>query len=285
MDRGIMRPETFELVEQSIEESAEAIKVVVLYHGGEPLLHRDFAQLVRRVKSQGVAFVKTVTNGMLLDERRVEDIIGCGLDAVEISLDGRSPAENDLIRRGCDFRTVADNVKRLVAARDRAGSSTPLIYIASTQFLDQGSHQRRDQEPEVPEFLHREFSSGHVDPIAGYKCTYAMRWPHMRVADDMYEVFHDRNDVESRNYCDHVESTMTVRWNGDVVACCYDLTSQCVLGNVHAAGLSAIWNGERALRLRDSIARQDFMALCASCSVVRPNAYLRINPEYAVSNT
>jgi radical SAM protein with 4Fe4S-binding SPASM domain len=98
----------------------------------------------------------------------------------------------------------------------------------------------------------------------------------MNVMEDVYDVLY--TSQESRNYCDQVNNTLTVRWNGDVVACCYDLTSQYILGNIHHNNLESIWNNERYLQLRQSINEMSFMPPCSTCNVVKPNAYLVLKP-------
>lgn len=103
-----------------------------------------------------------------------------------------------------------------------------------------------------------------------------MKWPHMEVDPEVYDIYYDPKDEGNRNYCDLVEHTMTVRWNGDVVACCYDLTSKEVLGNVSEADLATIWNGDRYLSLRQSIDTKKFVPLCDKCNVVKPRVYLKL---------
>lgn len=279
MVRGIMRREIFSLVLQSMKENLDAIKVVVLYHGGEPLLHKGFAEMVRQIKELGIPFVKTVSNGMLLTETNLIGIVADGLDAIEFSLDGESLEENNFIRRDCDYATVVRNIKRLIEYKWEKMSELPKIFISSTQFLRREAHQQKDQKPGVPDYLVQEFSGKYAGEISGFKCTWAMRWPHMKVLEDMYEVYHDPFHDEIKNYCDHVENTVTVRWNGDVVACCYDLTSRFVLGNVQQDDLAAIWNNRRYLGLRRSIDEMKFIPMCANCNVVKPSVYLTLKPE------
>ena len=278
MERGIMRDHIFDHILQSMRNNMDAIKVVVLYHGGEPLLHKGFADMVRRVKALGVPLIKTVSNGMIMTEKILTDIVECGLDVIEFSLDGDSSRENDFIRRECEYSTVVGNVKRLLDYRQRRNSHSPQIYLSSTRFLTKASGDSEGQDPNPPEHLIKEFGRPSAEGIAGFKCAWAMRWPHMEVLEDLYEVYQDPSRHEPNNFCDHVVNTMTVRWNGDVVACCYDLTSRYVLGNVKDDDLAVIWNNERYLHLRQSIDELNFIPLCANCNVVKPNVYLTLKP-------
>lgn len=279
MKRGIMKPETFSIVLHNIQVNVDSIKVVVLYHGGEPLLHKSFPEMVRQIKALGVPLVKTVSNGMLLTEATMADIISSGLDEIEFSLDGESPEENDFIRRNCDYATVVRNIKHFIQYKRKKKLKTPKIFISSTQFLTREVQCHKDMEPKAPDYLIKEFSGKYSVGVSGFKCTYAMRWPHMVVLEDIYETLKDPQDTKITNYCDHVLNTMTVRWNGDVVPCCYDLTSRCILGNIHQDDLMTIWNNNQYQRLRQSIATMNFIPICADCNVVKQNVYLTFKPE------
>jgi len=274
MPRSVMRPETFALVAESIRANLDAVKVVVLYHGGEPLLNKHFLKMVSTIKDMGVPFVKTVSNGMLLTEPLIAGIVNSGLDHIEFSLDGQSSEENNLVRRNADYATVVRNVQRLIEYRRQVGAKTPKVFISTTQFVGRESERYSGQEPEPPRHLVEEFGPESEDGIAGYKATWAVRWPHMEVLEDYFECYPDPYAEDTKNFCDHVESTITIRWNGDIVACCYDLTSRYVLGNVHESDLPSIWNNHRYRGLRRSIDTKRFIPLCANCAVVAPRVFL-----------
>lgn len=272
MKRGIMHNEIFQLVLQNMKENIDAIKVVVLYHGGEPLLNKNFVEMVKQIKMLGVIWIKTVSNGMLLSEDVIEGIVASGLDQIEFSLDGEHPEENNYIRRGSDYATVVTNIKRLIEYKRNVKTDFPEILIANTQFLTSGTYNK--QKPHPPEYLIEAFSGEYADDIASFKCTWAMRWPDMEVSED-YDVYHNPG-TEILNECDQVKNVMTIRWDGSIVACCYDLTSQCIIGNIQDDNLATIWNNKKFLKLRQSIDKKRFVPLCANCNVVRPNAYLTL---------
>lgn len=106
-----------------------------------------------------------------------------------------------------------------------------------------------------------------------------MHWPHIHIPDEVYDVVIDPADDTVRNYCDHVINTISIRDNGDVVPCCYDLTSQSVMGNVHEESLSAIWNNP-PIRLCASLFTKKFIPLCDGCNVVKPNAFLHVKKTH-----
>ena len=221
------------------------------------------------------AMIKTVSNGMLLDDKVARDLIKAPLDAIEFSLDGQNPTENNLIRRNCDYNLVTSNIQRLISYKKRANTLKPEIYIATTQFIRHDTLTRTNcRDASVPEYIKSSFGDG----VQGYKSTFAMRWPDMIVDSELYEVVFDPYDTD-KNVCDHVLNTMTIRWNGDVVPCCHDLTSQLVMGNVLTTDLAQIWNNENYMQLRKGIFNKNYNSLCANCNQVRRAGHLVLKNE------
>lgn len=58
--------------------------------GGEPLLHPELDQIIRRIHSHGI-FGTVITNGYLLTVERIERLNRAGLDHLQISIDNVTP--------------------------------------------------------------------------------------------------------------------------------------------------------------------------------------------------
>jgi MoaA/NifB/PqqE/SkfB family radical SAM enzyme len=58
--------------------------------GGEPLLHPELDQIIRRIRKNG-AIAGMITNGYLLNEERIERLNRAGLDHMQISIDNIEP--------------------------------------------------------------------------------------------------------------------------------------------------------------------------------------------------
>tara|TARA_A100001037_G_C15083291_1_gene605330 strand:- start:603 stop:1448 length:846 start_codon:yes stop_codon:yes gene_type:complete len=269
MARGVLKWDDFGLILDRLAPIASQIRVVVLYHGGEPLLNKNFARMVVAVKSLGIPFVKTVTNGMLLDDRRCVELIESGLDALEVSLDGDSAEMNNAVRRNSDFQMIVDGIHRLISHRRSRGLKHPQVHVSTTRFLDPSGPAELPATPS-PHLLHA--FENIEDELEGYKATYAMRWPYMHVDPDTYDVF--IADERASGTCDYVEETMTIRWNGDIVACCYDLTSKLVMGNIRENTIEEIWHGEEYKTLRENLNSGRYPDPCSNCNAIRSPAYL-----------
>ena len=282
MHRGLMTEGIFTTILNNIKPYLSKIEVVVLYHGGEPLLNQNFEKMVLELKRITKAKIKTVTNGMLLNTKRIEGIINAGLDEIEISLDGLDPEENNYIRKGCDFDKVSKNVHLLIEMKRIKKSKLPVIHISTTQFLE-----KKDQKFQMenlmtctPQYLLEEFKNEiQTQKIGSIKSTYAMRWPDIKIDYEIIdEIIVTDRDAIDYNYCDHVMNTLTIRHNGDVVPCCYDLTSKLVMGNIKNMSLDQIWNSSKYQALRNGIYEMKFGDLCNNCNVVknREKVYLTL---------
>jgi radical SAM protein with 4Fe4S-binding SPASM domain len=269
MPRGLMKKETFEKILDSIRKNKEFVKVVVLYHGGEPLLNPFFCDFVRKIKDVNASiFVKTVSNGMILTRPLCKNLIKCGIDAIEFSLDGVSPMESQMIRVKSNTEKIVINIKFLIGLIKRLRINKPAIYIATTQFIRKIPASDALPVISVPDWLRQEFKKG-----VKFKPTYGVKWPHMGDCGKFDAKVLDSNLKES-NECDHVLNTITIRHDGNVVPCCYDLTSKLIMGNIYDNRLEEIWNNEKYQALRKFIRNKKYVSICANCAVVKPPKYL-----------
>jgi MoaA/NifB/PqqE/SkfB family radical SAM enzyme len=62
--------------------------IVTSFTGGEPLMRKDLAQLIRRIRDNTrYNYLCVITNGVLLDEKRASELWEAGVDQLSISLD------------------------------------------------------------------------------------------------------------------------------------------------------------------------------------------------------
>jgi cyclic pyranopterin phosphate synthase len=105
----------------SYEEIARVVRVLagmglrrVRFTGGEPLVRKDLADLVRMVKAvPGIEDLSLSTNAVLLDEQ-ADDLRAAGINRVNISLDSLRAERVDAIARR------PDSYRRIMAGLDAA---------------------------------------------------------------------------------------------------------------------------------------------------------------------
>lgn len=75
-----------------IDRLAELGTTAIHLSGGEPLLHPDLDDIVRRIRDRGM-LAGLLTNGYLLNRERIERLNRSGLDQLQISVDNLNPDE------------------------------------------------------------------------------------------------------------------------------------------------------------------------------------------------
>lgn len=75
-----------------IDRLAELGTSVVAFSGGEPMLHPQLEDLIRRIRQHGM-MAGLITNGYLLSQKKIEGLNAAGLDYMQISIDNIEPDE------------------------------------------------------------------------------------------------------------------------------------------------------------------------------------------------
>lgn len=93
-------------------------KTSISLMGGEPLLHRELANMVSRLKSLSPSsYVDVSTNGTTL-HKDAETLLRSGIDQIYVSLDGSSAEANDPVRGAGSFARTMRGLQRCLALRD-----------------------------------------------------------------------------------------------------------------------------------------------------------------------
>lgn len=98
---------------------------VSLSIGTEPLLHQRFEELLSITSRYKVPTVYINTNGFLLNEKRIQAVLGSGLTQMSISIDGATAPTYERIRVGSNFDKVIGNIKALQKAKKIKGTKLP----------------------------------------------------------------------------------------------------------------------------------------------------------------
>jgi radical SAM protein with 4Fe4S-binding SPASM domain len=205
---------------------------------------------------------------MLLSPQMSSDLISSEIDEIEFSLDGDSAEESQYIRKKSNSKKIINNILQLVNLIKLSNQKKPDVYIANTKFVKDVSKVTTASSMSIPSWLKMTFPEG-----VKFRTNYAIEWPDMEVCNDFNKVELVSNNEDS-NYCDHVINTITIRSDGNVVPCCYDLTSKLVMGNIMNNSLNEIWNNQKYYDLRKSIEEKNFQSICANCVVVKSPKYL-----------
>lgn len=255
-DRTAMKMALFERVLGQMKRMP-TLRECVLYLGGEPLMNKHLVTMCQRVKREtSVKRTLITTNAMLLSDKACARLATAMLDQIFVSVDGRSPEENDAIRVRADYSQIVENVARL--RRHLKGTATQIV-ISHAMIRARGD----PDTPVTPEFLQRDF------PGIPVWSDYATRWPGFDIDKTTLENS-ELKIAHRRNFCDFPFFELAVRANGEVVLCCHDLLGESVMGNVYESELADIWNGPAYRELRRHMLRRDASGVhkvCRKCFI------------------
>lgn len=122
----------FSLYKNIIDDAARLLCDEIIFQGdGEPLLDNRFIRMVRYARDKGL---KTIffTNGILLDEDRIQKIIDMEVSEIFCSLPSGTDKTYALInsaRTGDTFHEIVGNLKKLISARKSSGKERPLLQM------------------------------------------------------------------------------------------------------------------------------------------------------------
>ena len=177
---------------------------------GEPLLNPDIGRFIAYVSPHAETFLST--NGSLLDNARIEELLAADLNHLILSFNGADAGTYERIMKNLHFEQTVDAVHRL---RHLGGTQIELMANVTVSRLT------RDQLPAIRNLLHD-----------------------MGIEQVIYSHCHHRGgSLNDDNVCmplppapdtrcDIFAGTMFVAWNGQVLACCHDLTNESLLGDL-----------------------------------------------------
>lgn len=128
--------EEFLKVIDGIMPHVEPGKVMVIFSGGEPLLRPDLEKAGLELYRRGFPW-GLVTNGMLLDERRLERLLRSGLHSVTVSLDGPEEYHNSMRGHPESYRRAMRAVRNIVRAPEIAYDAVTCVTPGNLDMLPQ----------------------------------------------------------------------------------------------------------------------------------------------------
>lgn len=90
---------------------------VIVFTGGEPLLREDIFELLGYVKSKGDIQINLMTNGTLINENNVKDIVE-SINSIDISMDGYDEESCSYVRGKGVFNNVCNSIMLLREVSD-----------------------------------------------------------------------------------------------------------------------------------------------------------------------
>jgi radical SAM protein with 4Fe4S-binding SPASM domain len=272
----------------------------------EPTLHRRLGELLRITKSYKVPFVYMHTNGTLLSERLIEQIVRSGMDQVSISIDGATKETYERIRVGARFERLIENMRALNQAKERLRSDTPHIHFnvvlmrSNIEELPGLIRLARDLRIRGISAMHlvpfsiaavdskKESLEGHKElcnqifdesRTVAEKCGVGLSLPEpftlgppdndliqIQTGHRVLSFLPPGQEEGTRSRCPFPWHFVGLRENGDIQPCVWWFNEP-VMGNLLTEPFAQIWNNEAYRRLRAEHTSGELRRGCRTCSV------------------
>lgn len=217
------------------------LKVLRLYKEGEPLLNRNFANMVKYAKDSGyVEYVDTTTNGYFLNYDLGEKILCAGLDKINISVNGLSN-ETFLKFTGVkiDFDKYIDNIKKFYKLRESGKYNCEICIKITGDFLT-----------EDEKIMFYETFGDYTDRI--FIENISPCWPEFDVEDNTKINISKTNGIYGQSInneteivvCPYIFYSTTINSDGTVSLCFLDWAHKLITGDVNKQSLKEIWDGD-----------------------------------------
>lgn len=269
--RQLSRENFYFIIEQFVNYNFVP-RVVVLYHGGEPLLNKDLELFISTLKNIGVTKTVITTNASMLNQVRSKGLILAGLDEMKISFDGVSQIENDTIRKKADFLKQSENLINFIEIKKKLNLKNPSIRISNCFFADREFFSSQRKNIKIPKYLLNTFKR-YLDDIE-FSSSPALVWPGFDNFKD-FDIYKEKE--KNPSYCSRLFETFSILVDGSVVPCCYDLNAEKVFGNVFKKNIFEIWNSKSFSDFRKNFKKKKYPKICSNCNVVNPRFLLKKN--------
>jgi len=97
--------------------------------GGEPLIKKNAASIMRHAKKNGF-WVSMISNGTVMTDEICDAFVESKVDALTISLDGPELVHNEVRGSDTGYARLVKNVKKLQAWKERKGKDRPKISFS-----------------------------------------------------------------------------------------------------------------------------------------------------------
>lgn len=124
---------SYETFRQAIDSFPD-IQMVHLQGEGEPLLHKEFFDMVQYCNNKNIK-VSTITNGSFFTDENIKKILECDMESINISIEFPQ-AEDFKEFRGGNLVEISEGIRNLLKARNSLSLKKPVVGFTVTILRD-----------------------------------------------------------------------------------------------------------------------------------------------------
>jgi radical SAM protein with 4Fe4S-binding SPASM domain len=230
----------FDLFKKIIDDSPD-LEHLCMHNWGEPLLHKDIFKMIEYAKNKGVNYVVMNTNGTLLTDKMIDQIVDSKLDIIRFSIDGS--AETFKRVRGVELKKIEQNINKLKNVKEIRRPELKMGVVFTIE---------EDTEGDVEDYI------THWEQIVD----------HVRLQPKL--ITSPRTEVCPEPFGKDY-GKLVVLWDGRVIPCCVDYNANLTVGSVQNDTIQNLWKNEKMDLLRKQHLNGQFPDTCANCNECESN--------------
>jgi len=226
---------------KKIIDDSPGLEHLCMHNRGEPLLHKDIFKMIEYAKNNGVNYVVMNTNGTLLTNKMVDQIVDSKLDIIRFSIDGSTETFKRV--RGVELQNIEQNINKLKKVKEKRRPSLKMGVVFTVE---------EDTEEDVEDYIN------HWKKIVDH-----VRLQPKLITSPRAEVC---PEPFGKDY-----GKLVVLWDGRVIPCCVDYNANLMIGSVQNETIPNLWKNEKMDLLREQHLKGEFPDTCANCNECESN--------------
>ncbi|MDL2227179.1 radical SAM protein [Deltaproteobacteria bacterium OttesenSCG-928-M10] len=250
---GDMSLETARLI---VDEAAQYDECGLRLTGwGEPLLHPRAGEIVTMIKKAGLP-LKIYTNGLALTPELMDVFIEAGVDDLQFSMQGLTPAQYEFNRRRSSYQRLRANIE--MAAERRGQGRRPFLSVLTSVLADEA----READPEA-----------FMDDMLTLTDKVAVDLTNLNFVAEVDRVkpyLTNQSENLSRRRCVDIFLALEVKYDGLIQFCGQDANglAEHSLGRAGEISLYEAWHSPKMNEQRQRVGRDmghAAMSVCRNC--------------------
>ncbi len=244
-----------EVYKEIIDQAKDFASYVVLCISGESLLHKDFVEMVRYAKSNGLE-VYLSTNATVMTSEISRNIIDAGLTWINFSFDGVLKDTYEKVRVKANFEKTLENIVNFLKIKKELNASTQ----TELQIIIMDDKGQKEYDENKDAFLEN-FKDLPLDSVQARKPS---TWGSFLADTDKYVPI-ELEKTHGYSPCSYLWSSLHILWDGRIVACTSDFFGDNVLGKFPEQSLKEIWNGKLMKNFRQAMIDGSYLKYNKNC--------------------
>ncbi len=196
----------FEVFKEVMDDAIpKGLKSIRLNYINEPLIRKDITKFISYARKKGILDIYFSTNGSLLTDELIRELINSGLMRLQISLDAFTKETYEKIRTGGNFDDVIKKVLRFLEIRNEMNVKLPTLRVNFVK-TDVNKHELDD----FVKFWENKADSIGVQDLIGIMDGFGKK------SNEELE----KMNLKDKFRCAQPFQHLTLRYDGTTLPCC-----------------------------------------------------------------